>query len=435
MPFAFEGKRRREQAMAGIDELKKHVDAILVINNDKLRDLFGDLTFSKAFSQADDILLTAAKGIAEIITVSGYVNTDFRDVNTVMEKSGTALMGAGEGRGENRAHDAIESATTSVLLNDNDIRGAKNILLFFRYSNEHQITMDEIGEVTDYITNLIGNQDANIIWGNADDDTLNDELRITLIATGFEEKKANGPRKFELEEPKKEETANPTNAAEKTEAAAPVAEPTVIHVTADQKDIPPANNPAEKRIFVLDDIVEEESVETEVVNKVEEPVATQPTGISYLDEIRIKPRQVQPAPQKTEEPVMAEAFAPIAELHVQQAEVQAQVSEQTNQSMSPAMEPTGTQIVERQVEKAFTPSGTIDEQLLKSKADRIRRMNELLHNNPNGPSMIEKMTTEELTGAPIYEPTHSTIDEAGRTVINPDGTMTSGFAFLRDLPD
>ena len=165
MPFSFEGKRRKEQAAAGIEELKKHVDAILVINNDKLRHL-GNLPLNQAFSQADDVLLTAAKGIAEIITVSAYVNIDFRDVNTVMEKSGTALMGAGEGQGENRARQAIEEATTSVLLDDNDIRGAKNILLYFSYSPSHQITMDELGEVTDYITDLTGNNETNVIWGS-----------------------------------------------------------------------------------------------------------------------------------------------------------------------------------------------------------------------------------------------------------------------------
>ena len=201
MPFSFEGKRRREQALVGIEELKKHVDAILVINNDKLRHL-GNLPLNQAFSQADDVLLTAAKGIAEIITVSAYVNIDFRDVNTVMEQSGTALMGAGEGRGESRARQAIEAATTSVLLDDNDIRGAKNILLYFSYNKEHQITMDELGEVTDYITDLTGNLDTNVIWGAGDDDNLNDELRITLIATGFEQRPA--PRVIKLDDTKVE---------------------------------------------------------------------------------------------------------------------------------------------------------------------------------------------------------------------------------------
>ena len=197
MPFSFEGKKRREQAMQGIEELKKHVDAILIINNDKLRDLHGDLPFTKAFAQADDVLLTAAKGIAEIITVSAYVNIDFRDVNTVMEKSGTALMGAGQAAGDDRASKAIKEATTSVLLDDNDIRGAKNILLYFSCSPNNQITMDELGEVTDFLTDLTKSSETNIIWGIGDDESLNDELRITLIATGFEQKP--GPRRRDID--------------------------------------------------------------------------------------------------------------------------------------------------------------------------------------------------------------------------------------------
>ena len=146
-PFSFEGKKRRDQAEAGIEELRKHVDSIIVINNDKLR-AFGDLDISEAFGLADDVLLTAAKGIAEIITGSGNVNIDFQDVNTVMEHSGTALMGAGSGKGENRAIDAITAASTSVLLDDSDIRGAKNVLLYFSYSSDHELTMDEQGEIT-----------------------------------------------------------------------------------------------------------------------------------------------------------------------------------------------------------------------------------------------------------------------------------------------
>ena len=184
LPFSFEGRRRREQALQGIEELRKHVDSILVINNDKLRS-FKDFGLSKAFGMANDILLTAAKGIAEIITVDAYVNIDFQDVNTVMENSGTALMGAGSGRGENRAMDAITAATTSVLLDDNDIHGAKNVLLYFSYSPEHEITMDEVGAITDFVSDKTDGT-ADVIWGAGADDSLDDELKVTLIATGFE---------------------------------------------------------------------------------------------------------------------------------------------------------------------------------------------------------------------------------------------------------
>ena len=294
MPFSFEGKRRKEQAVAGIEELKKHVDAILVINNDKLRHL-GNLPLNQAFSQADDVLLTAAKGIAEIITVSAYVNIDFRDVNTVMEKSGTALMGAGEGTGENRARQAIEEATTSVLLDDNDIRGAKNILLYFSYSPNHQITMDELGEVTDFLTDLTGNNETNVIWGAGDDDSLNDELRITLIATGFEQRP--GPIVHVLDKPAEkpvEEPENKTSQVEITENVATTQNSVETPTTIVDDTLPkPTAEMNGRRIFVLDTPIEEELPEAELCEAVvEEPVAA--TGNSHLDEIRIVSRVEQP---------------------------------------------------------------------------------------------------------------------------------------------
>ena len=198
LPFSFEGKRRKEQAEAGIRELSQHVDSIIVINNDKLR-TYGNLGMSKAFAMADDVLLTAAKSIAEIITNNAYINIDFQDVNTVMEKSGTALMGAGSGHGESRALDAITAATTSVLLNDNDITGAKNVLLYFSYSSEHELTMDEQAEITDYILDKTGSE-ADFIWGAGVDDELGDELKVILIATGFEKSALvpKGPKVIEL---------------------------------------------------------------------------------------------------------------------------------------------------------------------------------------------------------------------------------------------
>ena len=183
LPFSFEGRKRKLQAEEGIKELRKHVDAILIINNDKLRE-FGDLPLDEAFEKADNILTTAAKGIAEIITVKAFVNIDFRDVNTVMKQSGVALMGSGIAEGENRAYKAIEMAINSPLLNDNNIKGAKNILLYFA-SGSSKATMDEITEITDFILNEAG-QDVDIIWGAGTDDSLGNKLSITLVATGFD---------------------------------------------------------------------------------------------------------------------------------------------------------------------------------------------------------------------------------------------------------
>jgi len=184
LPFRFEGKRRTNQAIDGLNEMRKYVDALLVINNEKLREMHGDLPLSQAFGKADDVLAIAAKGIAEIITVHGFVNVDFADVYTVMSNSGVALMGSATASGDNRAINAIEEALSSPLLNNNDIRGAKNILLNIASATSHEVKMDEIEQITDYIQEAAG-MNADIIWGNTLDDSLDDELNITIIATGF----------------------------------------------------------------------------------------------------------------------------------------------------------------------------------------------------------------------------------------------------------
>lgn len=195
LPFAFEGRKRTELAKEGINELKKHVDTILIINNDKLRELYGNLSLSQAFGQADDVLTTAAKGIAEIITVTGYINVDFEDVNTVMRNSGVAIMGAGKAEGENRATAATELALSSPLLNDSDINGATNMLLYIA-SGEDEISMDEVTEITEVIQSHAG-YDCEIIWGSGRDLSLGNNISITLIATGFN-RKTNNPNKKPL---------------------------------------------------------------------------------------------------------------------------------------------------------------------------------------------------------------------------------------------
>lgn len=183
IPFRNEGRRRIRQAYEGIKELATYVDSLLVVNNERIREMFGDFGISEAFAKADDILATAAKGIAEIITVPGYINVDFADVETVMRKSGMAIMGTGISNEENRAEKAVEAALNSPLLNDNDIRGAQNILLNIT-SGDTEVTMDEVGRITDYVQNMAG-FDADLIWGNGKDESLEDNLSVTVIATGF----------------------------------------------------------------------------------------------------------------------------------------------------------------------------------------------------------------------------------------------------------
>ncbi len=186
IPFSFEGRRRKQQAEEGLEQLRQNVDTLLIINNDKLRMMHGNLKMGEAFSKADDILTVAAKGIAEIITVAGYINVDFEDVKTVMKDGGTAIMGSATAEGDNRAIEAVTKAISSPLLNDNEIEGANYILLNIT-SGEDEITMDEIDDITDYIQNEAG-YTAELIWGNGLDESLGNKVSVTVIATGFGKK-------------------------------------------------------------------------------------------------------------------------------------------------------------------------------------------------------------------------------------------------------
>ncbi len=183
IPFRFEGPERINQAIDGINELKDHVDSLLVINNEKLREIYGNLTVSKSFEKADDVLAIAARGIAEIITVHGYINVDFADVQTVMSNSGVAIMGSATSTGEERARLAIEEALTSPLLNNNDIEGARSVLLNITSGSE-EITMDEVSEITDYVVSATS-RDTTLIWGIGNDESLGEQISVTIIATGF----------------------------------------------------------------------------------------------------------------------------------------------------------------------------------------------------------------------------------------------------------
>lgn len=184
VPFEFEGKSKRDKASNGLEELKANVDSIIVISNNKLKEIYGNLNLSDAFAQADNILATAAKGISEIITKPGLVNVDFEDVKTVMRDSGVAIMGAGSASGENRALKAIDAALTSPLLSDNDIYGARGILLYIT-SGRNEVTMDEVSQITGLVQQASSN-DTELIWGICHDENLDDEIAVTLIATGFQ---------------------------------------------------------------------------------------------------------------------------------------------------------------------------------------------------------------------------------------------------------
>ena len=428
-PFSFEGKRRREQAEAGIKAVRDKVDSISVINNDKLR-AFGDLDISEAFGLADDVLLTAAKGIAEIITGSGKVNIDFQDVNTVMEHSGTALMGAGSGKGENRAIDAITEASTSVLLDDSDIRGAKNVLLYFSYSANHEIKMDEIGEITDFILDRTDGT-ADVIWGAGVDDSLDDELKVTLIATGFEQKSndytprpTSGTKVINPEDIVKPVTLTP--------APAPVDENTpiddfkvitkmdamsesneveaFIKHTPESTFVPKADTPREKlNIITLDD---------EFVN----PVASAPkTEEKHTDALVEEICLVEPEAKTEPKP-----FKP--EFVYTRPEPAPEVITEAPKAEPEAFKPAE----EKLFRSAFENMN--DESVARSRAERIRYIHEQLRNNPNGPDLVQSMSPVDATGEELFEGRHSSSRESSSFSMRADGTMVKN-AYFGDQPD
>jgi cell division protein FtsZ len=184
IPFRNEGRLRIQQAIEGIREMENHVDSLLVINNERIREIYGDFPISKAFSKADDVLAIAAKGIAEIITCPGFINVDFEDVRTVMHNSGVAIMGSFQATGENRARKAVEGALNSPLLNNNDICGAKNILVNITSGETKEVTMDEMNLVNEYVQEMAGNN-ADLIYGVAVDPEMGESISVTVIATGF----------------------------------------------------------------------------------------------------------------------------------------------------------------------------------------------------------------------------------------------------------
>lgn len=184
-PFGFEGKKKTSQAQQGIQALKDSCDTVLVILNDKLREIHGNLSIGSAFGQADNVLTTAAKGIAEIITVAGYVNVDFQDVRTVMHNAGAAVMGSAKTKGDNRAKRAAEEALSSPLLDNRDIHGAQKILLSIISGDQAELQMDELTEITEYIQEQAGD-DAEVIFGHGVDPSLEESIRVTVIATGFD---------------------------------------------------------------------------------------------------------------------------------------------------------------------------------------------------------------------------------------------------------
>ncbi len=261
MPFQFEGKGRLEQAQIGVERLREHVDSLIVINNSKLREVYGNLGYKAGFAKADEVLATAAKGISEVITTHYGMNIDLRDAKTVLENSGTAIMGSAEASGENRAMDAIVRSLDSPLLNDNRITGAKGVLLLI-VSGETEITIDEIAEINNYIQSESGGN-SNIIMGVGEEEGLGDSIRITVVATGFTT--AQQDVQIEKEPQKRVHVLTDDNSKGKV-----IIKKELETVAVVKKDVPEPVTPSmeKKVVHILEDEVEE--VENTYVNTVEE---------------------------------------------------------------------------------------------------------------------------------------------------------------------
>lgn len=392
LPFSFEGRKRLQQAYEGIEKLRKQVDSILIIHNDKLRELYGNMSSRKAFAMADNILLTAAKSIAEIITVKGHVIVDFRDINTVMNNSGVALMGHGYGEGESRAIDAIQMATTSPLLNDNDIKGAKDVLLYIVSpdAEDLELSMDEQGEITDYIKEHTG-EDTNIIWGTAyRNDLENDRLEITFIATGFKAREIVKPTS-------RGENANPI--------MVPITHPTII------------SKPVLER------------------STTEEPIqAEQPKPTVHILEVSPTPLQESVCEQVAASTTPNRECTPtdLNDIHIiHRAEGSESIQTTSKQETEYKAE---THPMHEQCE---TPDNSMDQHIEKA-ADRIRMIREMMASQ-QGLEELEKIPAYEQLGIHLHDAVHSSTPEASRVSIShlddDQPIQLSNNSFLNNNPD
>jgi len=400
VPFGFEGRKRKLQAEEGIREFRKHVDSLLIICNDKLRELYGDLALSKAFGKADNILTTAARGIAEIITVTGYINVDFEDVKTVMRNSGVAIMGSGAAAGEGRAMKAVEEALSSPLLNDNNIEGSGNILLYIT-SGSQEVSMDEVTEITDYIQNMAG-MDADIIWGNGKDDSLEEKINITLIATGFETSGAPRPAKVVKhepvivgtlgEDPKPTEVFSPS-----PEAIAPeplTAEIRLVHELSEEKAPEPEFIPEPEPIFEsITMIPEPEPVE--VVFNLNEPAFAE-TPEPYIAEEITEPTLISRPETPVERyvaPPKAETYTPPAPVATLEASKPFEAIERTPERTH--MDKTSVERINKLKELSLrlkTEEGIVK---MEKEPAYIRRQVELVDPKPSSESQVSSFSLGE----------------------------------------
>lgn len=405
-PFSFEGKRRKMQAEDGLEEMKKYVDSFLVISNDRLREIFGNLTLGSAFGQADDILTTAAKGIAEIITIPGYINVDFKDVRTVMKDSGVAIMGSYAAEGENRALKAVEGALNSPLLEDNEIEGARYILLNIS-SGAKEVTMDEVTVITDYIQQEAGLA-ADLIWGNCTDESLGDKLAVTIIATGFQtmeqRQQERGVNKIEHTRSPEIPLVKPVELvnsfmpveAETEEAEEPELTTSVLDLFAGVSSVPAAEETSEMFSF---------TAETPETHAFAENTSFSEHAAYNEDAVIEEPQLFQTYAETSEETTTSSAFEfelkveeVEAELPFQSILAEVEENEAEEQTEVPA-------VPELELHEDATKTDASVEEQLKISRDRIMRLKDL--------SMKLRSTNglQELENEPAYKRKQLSLDD------------------------
>ncbi|MEI6488624.1 MAG: cell division protein FtsZ [Bacteroidota bacterium] len=394
IPFGFEGKKRKAQADEGMEALKQNVDTLLVISNDKLREIYGNLKVTEAFGHADDVLTTAAKGIADIITTTLQINTDINDVKTVMKDSGVAIMGSAQASGEQRALRAVEQAMSSPLLNDSNIKGARYVLVNIT-CGEDEITMDELGEITDYIQDAAG-MTAEVIKGYGVDMSLGDKVNITIIATGFNSNKDAG---IYIEKKAPERIVLPLYDEVKKEEAPVVATPVAPAPVAEAKEIEESFfNEIEITSYIKEQTPSPVAMD-ETVEEEEEIEVTEP--FMYIKENVVEEKQEEIQEEKKEIPF---EFEITNTANIESIEEPFIISSKVEKIEANVYD-----------EKEMVAKTEQDEQLRKAQ-DRVAKLKALSHKlkSPNGLAELENEPAYKRRNVNLDATPHSSESQVSR---------------------
>ncbi len=426
VPFNFEGRKRRQQAEEGLERMRQNVDTLLIINNERLREFGKNMSLSEAFSHADDVLTVAAKGIAEVISVTGAINVDFNDVNTVMRNSGHAIMGSAIAAGEDRAVVAVKNALTSPLLYDNDINGARYVLLNITYG-DREVMMDEITDITDYIQEAAGST-ADVIWGHGYDASLGDQLSLTIIATGFTASPLTGFEKSPertvvvLEEEKKQEITAPLTSPFETIAAAPIEtstpEPFMKQVEA------PLVNPFQVQEQPIDAVAASAKTTFNLYDEQEEVASNSQASMSW-EVFDVQPEPIQPV----------EFTAPVQATPVQATPVQTTPVQQ--HVVKHVLEDDSIQRVEMEQPKRIL-SPEEQQRKVQERVSRIQEFTSKLQ-KPDGLLEFENEPAFVRRNIHLQQQAPSTQDNISRFGVSTDAngqpTLRNGNNFLHDNVD